>query len=501
MRTFAVLALPLAALAAPASDLTQTSVAAQKMMAKDQSSETGTLYRSKVMLKDTIWAKWYKLQLCDGKTAGMADGSMRQACCPNSCGSCDDLGCEHRGDGPDFCCPSKILLAARSCAHKVNGRPHAVPPCVIEEEDNYVKDDKGFERKAIFSERGIFMGWHYKEPEEHAAPLGPSETAATAKKPMTGHHAIDSEYGYWDTSDNTFRMHGDTVAWNKKVAEKYTDDEHMQDGTGHQVRLTPLNDKRPVCKRVPCKQGEIYVARRGDGLPDFYKTHTPYGDMFMTTGPHDQKGRQARPTWDKYGRYQPPKNVEYSVTGTTNCCESTCHQPSVIKEAKKADKKFGFLSDDLMMKACGYGCGMWLRHSSLNWESKQWQPALRDRCIRDCEQPRKWKNFVHYTFSGAQKDWTYNQTKTENSPWLSHPLAAANDKVQEALCKKGCGFYYQCLGTPEPKKADKTHTNPELEARLKKWGLTGSSIMPGQDTHGFGDESFGGFGRGGQKWR
>ena len=132
---------------------------------------------------------------------------------------------------------------------------------------------------------------------------------------------------------------------------------------------------------------------------------------------------------------------------------------------------------------------------------KQWQPALRDRCIRDCEQPRKWKNFVHYTFSGAQKDWTYNQTKTENSPWLSHPLAAANDKVQEALCKKGCGFYYQCLGTPEPKKADKTHTNPELEARLKKWGLTGSSIMPGQDTHGFGDESFGGFGRGGQKWR
>jgi hypothetical protein len=454
-------------------------------------SESGALFAKKVMQKDPIWAKWYKEQLCDGMTAGMTDGTLRQACCPNSCGSCDDIGCETRGDGPTFCCPSKILVGSRSCKHSMNNRLHSLPPCVIEENDGYVKDDKGYERKAMFSQRGIFLGWHYKEPEQHA----PKEQTADEKEAVN-----KNEFGYWDTSDNMFRHHGDTTAWNKKIAAKYTDDEYTQAHTGRQVRLTPLNDKRPICTRLPCKEGEIFVAHHNDGLPRFYKTHTPYGDMYMTTGPRDHKGRLSMPSWDKYGRYQPPKNVEYSVDGTTNCCESTCHDPGVIKAAKLGDAQFKFLSDDLMMKSCGYGCAMWLRHSSLNWEDKKWKPALRDRCIRDCEQPRKYTKFVHYNFAGHKKNWEHNQTKTETSPWLSHPLANANDLTQEAMCKKGCGFYFQCFGTPAPTAPQKTHTNPELEARLKRWGLTGSPLMDGQDMHGFGDESYGGFGRGSQKW-
>ena len=227
-----------------------------------------------------------------------------------------------------------------------------------------------------------------------------------------------------------------------------TDGDIMQAHTGAQVRLTPFNDKRPVCKRIPCKTGEIMIARSNDYLPTFYKTQTPYGAMYMTTGPKDHVGDVTRPHFDRWGRYMPPMNVEYSIKPTTQCCKATCGQPKVLAEAKKGDKHIAMLSDKDAETGCGYGCGMWLHSSSLNWESTSWHAALRDRCIRDCEMPRSWKDHVHFAWGKYRKDKSAQQKK-ENSPWLQHPLAINGTYAQEEMCKKGCQYYYMCIGATD----------------------------------------------------
>jgi hypothetical protein len=375
------------------------------------------------------------------------------------------------------------------------------------------------------------MGWHYKEPDtrpflpdDHVTPDGSAESDArhnaTSGVTSGDYDATGVSGGYWDTADGRFVRHGDTAKWHKDLTER-TGFDQLSDTPFHQ-HLTPLNDERPECVRIPCKEGEIFIARDGDGVPEFYKTRTPFGDMYLTSGPQTHRCENcSKPTWDSYGRYSPPKNVQYSVEGTTDCCEATCHNPDVIQELKASDTKIQAMTDEHVQKACGYGCFMWLRHSSLNWENERWQPMLKEKCVRDCEQPRKWKNFVHFTFSGASRTGGQPYEHTENSPWLTHPMAqpfeakgtgpTERQVAQEAVCMMGCSYYDQCFGVDAPVESQKTHTNPELDARLDHWrenGALGNDNylanggerdtraefkMPGQAVHGFGDDGFGGY--------
>ena len=151
----------------------------------------------------------------------------------------------------EFCCPSKILLEAPSCERKEKmknrshpndrGKTYGInnPPCVIEADDGYTKDPQGYLRKAMYSARGVFMGYNYKEPPKPKNP-----TAAERE-------AIKNGMGFWDTADGVFRHHGDVSVWHRKTGQRTVE---TTNGVKTQELILPLS--------------ECHQPHPGDDVPD-----------------------------------------------------------------------------------------------------------------------------------------------------------------------------------------------------------------------------------------
>merc|ERR1719218_228784 len=101
-------------------------------------------------------------------------------------------------------------------------------------------------------------------------------------------------------------------------------------------------------------------------------------------------------------------NTNYNMSTTLDCCQNKC-DTTKESDVDKAD--------------CRQGCSIWLRHSSLNWESTKWWPQLKERCILDCGQPQSWRLGQH-----DPEVQTY---------WHNQPVPE-----DESICKAGCGHYY-----------------------------------------------------------
>ena len=110
-----------------------------------------------------------------------------------------------------------------------------------------------------------------------------------------------------------------------------------------------------------------------------------------------------------------------------------------------------------MFADCNMGCRLWMHHSSLNWESSNWWPKLRDKCAKDCLEGRRW------------------QTSLNSSPsvYTTQSLRPSDERV----CQLGCNNYMTCMGigpgpalTPAEKPTSKSGVRPALDQTVDAYG-------------------------------
>jgi hypothetical protein len=132
-----------------------------------------------------------------------------------------------------------------------------------------------------------------------------------------------------------------------------------------------------------------------------------------------QKDTDSGASFTKYGYLLPPQNTAYDPDRALSCCLTSC-------------------VDD---EGCRDGCHMWLKQSSLNFESDQWWNGLEKKCERDCVRRQ------HY---GNQKSLLLPAGSVKAKPWWeTHHLT--NDVPK---CNVGCNHFRACmdvfLNEPKP---------------------------------------------------
>merc|ERR1719197_324328 len=86
-----------------------------------------------------------------------------------------------------------------------------------------------------------------------------------------------------------------------------------------------------------------------------------------------------------------------------------------------------------------------MAYSSLNWEPNQWRTALRNRCMAQCLQPRRWahahEKAQHQEHNGKQVSKSYwHQDKF--SAMRETPVGDINSAEQN--CQSGCSKFEEC---------------------------------------------------------
>jgi hypothetical protein len=110
-------------------------------------------------------------------------------------------------------------------------------------------------------------------------------------------------------------------------------------------------------------------------------------------GPHDVEDRAYN-----------SKKLSYNPTSSKSCCTFKCNAGA----------------------ACIEGCDMWLRTSSLNWESEHWRDMLQGKCHKQCDGTNEWSTYQH----------SFGHTA---GYFEAHSVA------DETLCKVGCDNYRSCF--------------------------------------------------------
>ena len=84
--------------------------------------------------------------------------------------------------------------------------------------------------------------------------------------------------------------------------------------------------------------------------------------------------------FDNEGRFKGPRPVGRSMffhpEETQQCCLYQCKGDNYLE--------------------CKIGCDLWLKTSSLNWESAAWQPRLKRQCWHKCRHYQHWQRLVTY---------------------------------------------------------------------------------------------------------
>ena len=131
-----------------------------------------------------------------------------------------------------------------------------------------------------------------------------------------------------------------------------------------------------------------------------------------------QRDTDSDASFTKYGYLLPPQNTAYDPDRALSCCLTSC----------------------VDSEGCRDGCNMWLKQSSLNFESDQWWNGLEKKCERDCVRRQ------HY---GAQKSLLRPASTPKVVPWWeTHHLT--NDVPK---CVVGCNHFRACMDVflSEPK--------------------------------------------------
>ena len=156
-------------------------------------------------------------------------------------------------------------------------------------------------------------------------------------------------------------------------------------------RTTPC-DPCPAGRTQPAS-GATFCHIEGHGL-----THTQ-----RRPGTHDWV------VWGHDTNSKLAQEVLYSPANATACCYRQC--------ARKYGPTLTSAGDNAGDRECAHGCRVWMRHSSLNWESPRWREPLHAKCRSDCQQA------VHFGWHMWMKD-------------------AITNKGQ---CQSGCDAYRSCL--------------------------------------------------------
>ena len=92
------------------------------------------------------------------------------------------------------------------------------------------------------------------------------------------------------------------------------------------------------------------------------------------------------------GRPEPAVNVSFSQTDVFTCCETTCKTQqtanwNVLMQhlgSGSGGMAIALNTVTTINNDCKMGCGMWTKHSSLNWKGGDWPMFLKLQCQKHC---------------------------------------------------------------------------------------------------------------------
>ena len=141
-------------------------------------------------------------------------------------------------------------------------------------------------------------------------------------------------------------------------------------------------------------------------------------------------------SFDKEGRYMPHLNVPYQPVAALKCCKTECGLQTFENKQVNGTR--------IDTKSCRTGCGLWLRHSSLNWEDVAWHPKLMEKCQKDCASAKRWALRRDFNKEVAKKaDKTFKVHSAASLYWIKYQKELM-PRLEEH-CRVGCENYLGCM--------------------------------------------------------